>query len=137
MPYAQQSDIEAVFGPADVAAWTLFEAGSPDGPADPVRVAAALAYAAGEVDAFFAAGPYAVPLAASADVAPVVAYWAAVIAGCWLYGSRAGVSYVDYAGNRYLALKAAVYADMQLYKAGVKRLDAVPRLPHATGPTAV
>ena len=137
MPYAQQSDIEAVFGPADVAAWSLFQTGAPGGPADPARVAAALAYAAAEVDAFFAAGPYAVPLAASAAAAPTVAYWAAVIAGCWLYGSRAGVSYVDYAGDRYLALKAAVYADMQLCKAGVRRLDAAAARPQATGPTAV
>ena len=137
MSYAQQSDIEAVFGPANVAAWTLFETGAPGGAADPSRVEAALAYADGEVDAFFAAGPYAVPLVATTDVQPILAYWAGVIAGCWLYGSRAGVSYVDYAGNRFLALKAAVYADMQLYKAGVKRLAAVTRLPHATGPTAV
>jgi len=137
MAYAQQSDIEAVFGPANVAAWTLYETGAPTGSADPTRVAAALAYADGEVDAFFAAGPYEVPLGVASDAQPVVAYWAGVIAGCWLYGSRAGVSYVDYAGNRFLALKAAVYADMQLYKAGVKRLAAVPRLPHATGPTAV
>ncbi len=134
--YAQQSDIEAIFGPSDVAAWTLFQTGTPGGPADGDRVAAALAYADGEVDAFFAGGPYAVPLAASSVAQPIVAYWAGVIAGCWLYGSRAGVSYVDYAGNRYLALKASVYADMQLYKAGIKRLDAVARMPQATGPTA-
>ena len=137
MSYAQQTDIEAVFGPADVAAWTLYETGTPGGPADAGRVADALAYADGEVDAFFAAGPYAVPLSPSAAAAPVLAHWAGVIAGCYLYGSRAGVSYVDYAGNRFLALKAAVYADMQLYKAGIKRLDAAVRLPHATAPTAV
>ncbi len=137
MAYAAQSDIEAVFGPDNVAAWTLYESSAPTGPADANRVATALAFADAEVDGFFAAGPYAVPLAASAAAAPVVAYWAAVLAGCYLYGSRAGVSYVDYAGNRFLALKAAVYADMQLYKAGIKRLDAAARLPHATGPTAV
>ncbi len=136
MNYAQQSDIEAVFGPSDVAAWTLFETGTPSGSADATRIAAALAYADGEVDGFFAGGPYVVPLVVASGGQPVVAYWAAVIAGCWLYGSRAGVSYVDYAGNRYLALKAAVFADMQLYKAGVKRLPAAPRFPQATGPTA-
>jgi phage gp36-like protein len=137
MSYAQQSDIEAVFGPTNVAAWTLFETGTPDGATNTVRIEAALAYADGEVDAFFAGGPYAVPLTVETGAQPVVAYWAAVIAGCWLYGSRAGVSYVDYAGNRFLALKAAVYANMQLYKAGVKRLPAAARLPHTTGPTAV
>ncbi len=66
-----------------------------------------------------------------------VAYWAGVIAGVWLYGSRVSSSYIDYAGNRFLALQSAVYADMQLYKSGVKRLDAAPRYPHATAPTAV
>ena len=136
--YAQQTDIEAVFGPANVAAWTVFaDAGGTTAGADPARVATAVAYADAEVNAFFADGPYAVPLAVADVAGPVVAYWAAVIAGCWLYGSRAGVSYVDYAGNRYLALKAAVYADMQLYKAGVKRLAAAARRRQATGPTAV
>ena len=142
MSYAQPTDVEAVFGPQAVAAWSLFadpgSGGGGGGPAaDPFRVAAALAYADAEVDAFFSAGPYAVPLAASPSAAPVVTYWAAVIAGCWLYGSRAGVSYVDYAGTRFLALKAAVYADMQLYKAGVKRLDATAAGRRPTAPTAV
>ena len=54
----------------------------------------------------------------------------------WLYGSRTSVSYIDYAGNRYLAMKSMVYADMQLYKAGVKRLDAALRFPHSTAPVA-
>jgi hypothetical protein len=133
MSYAQQSDIEDTFGPPNVAAWSLFESGAPSGAADPTRIANALALADSEINAFFAGGPYQIPLAAAAD-APTVAYWAAIIAGVWLYGSRAGVSYVDYAGNRYLALKAAVYADMQLYKAGVKRLDAPARFAHPTGP---
>jgi len=136
MSYAQQSDIENIFSPANVAAWSLYETGTPDGSADATRVAGALAYADAEINAFFADGPYVLPLACTINQASV-AYWAGVIAGVWLYGSRASVSYIDYAGNRYLALKAAVYADMQLYKAGVKRLDAALRYPHATAPTAV
>jgi hypothetical protein len=136
MSYAQQSDIENIFSPANVATWSLYETGTPDGSADPVRIASALAYADAEINAFFTDGPYVVPLTCSITQ-PTVAYWAGVIAGVWLYGSRASVSYIDYAGNRYLALKAAVYADMQLYKAGVKRLDAPLRFPHATSPSAV
>jgi len=136
MSYAQQSDIENIFSPANVAAWSLYETGTPDGPADPTRVASALAYADAEINAFFTDGPYVTPLTCSISQASV-AYWAGVIAGVWLYGSRASVSYIDYAGNRYLTLKATVYADMQLYKAGVKRLDAPLRFPHATAPTAV
>ena len=134
MSYAQQSDVEAIFGPANVAGWSVYEASgaTPDGPANPYRVAAALDYADAEVNAFFAGGPYAVPLSVASAARPTVAYWAAVIAGCWLSGCRAAASYVDFAGDRYLAVKAAVYADMQLYKAGVKRLDAARR----TQPTA-
>ena len=106
MSYAAQSDIEAVFGVAEVAAWTFYlQPGGATAPADPTRIAAALAYADAEVDGLFAGGPYAVPLQASAAAAPTVAQWAGVIAGCYLYGSRATVSYVDYAGTRYLALK--------------------------------
>src|SRR3984957_15071202 len=136
MSYAIQSDIENIFSPANVAAWSLYETGTPDSPADAGRVASALAYADAEINAFFADGPYALPLTCSITAA-MVAYWAAVIAGVWLFGSRASVSYIDYAGNRYIALKAAVYADLQLYKSGVKRLDAALRYPHATAPTAV
>jgi hypothetical protein len=136
MSYAQQSDIENTFSPANVAAWSLYETGVPDGPADPARIAAALAYADAEINAFFTDGPYALPLVCSI-CQPTLAYWAGVIAGVWLYGSQTTVSYIDYVGNRNLALKAAVYADMQLYKAGVKRLDAALRYPHATSPTAV
>jgi hypothetical protein len=136
MSYAQQSDIENIFSPANVAAWSLYETGTPDGSADPNRIASALAYADAEINSFFADGPYVVPLACNLSQAAVV-YWAAVLAGIWLYGSRASVSYIDYTGNRYIALTAAVYADMQLYKAGVKRLDAVLRFPHSTSPAAV
>ncbi len=136
MSYAQQSDIENIFSPANVAAWSLFETGTPTGSANSAQVVAALAYADAEINSFFADGPYVVPLTCSISAA-TVSYWAGVIAGVWLYGSRASVSYIDYAGNRYIALKATVYADMQLYKAGVKRLDAPLRYPHATSPSAV
>jgi hypothetical protein len=136
MSYAQQSDIENIFSPDNVAAWSLYETGSPGGPADSTRIASALAYADAEINAFFADGPYALPLVCSITAA-TISYWAGVIAGVWLFGSRASVSYIDYAGNRYIALKAGVYADMQLYKAGVKRLDAALKYPHATSPSAV
>ena len=136
MSYAIQSDIEAIFSPINVALWSLYETGTPDGPADATRVANALAYADAEINAFFTDGPYVIPLNCSIS-RPTLAYWAGVIAGVWLYGSRASVSYIDYAGNRYIALKASVYNDMQLYKAGVKRLDAALRFPHATAPSPV
>jgi hypothetical protein len=134
MSYATQSDLEDLFGPANIAAWSLFETGTPSGPADAARIATALAHADAEINAQFAGGPYAVPLVVAATSRPVVTCWAAVIAGVWLYGSRASISYVDYSGNRYLALRNRVYQDMDSYRAGVKRLDAAMRFPHATAP---
>src|SRR4051812_13279135 len=93
--YATQSDIEDLFGPANVAAWSRFENPPPGGAADAARIAAALAHADAQINAFFTGGPYALPLVCS-TCRPVVTHWAAVIAGVWLYGSRASVSYVDY-----------------------------------------
>jgi phage gp36-like protein len=135
MSYAQQSDIEDIFGPSNVAAWSRFDPAAPSGPADTTRIATALAYADGEINTFFSGGPYALPLVCATSQ-PTVVNWAAVIAGVWLYGNRVTASYVDYAGNRYIALRNAVYQEMDYYKAGVKRLDAVLRFPHPTGPAS-
>jgi phage gp36-like protein len=136
MSYATQSDIEDLFGPANVAAWSRFEFPPPSGSTDTARVDTALAHADGEINSVFAGGPYAIPLVCTISK-PVVTHWAAVIAGVWLYGNRASTSYIDYPGNRYLALRNAVYLEMDLYKAGVKRLDAVMKFPHASAPTSV
>ncbi len=133
MSYAQQSDIEAVFGPNNVAAWSRFDPAAPSGPADANRITAALAFADSEINSFFAQGPYVLPLVCATGAA-ALAHWAGVIAGIWLYGSRVSSSYIDYQGNRFLAMREMIYADMHLYKAGVKRLDAVMRFPHATAP---
>ena len=135
MSYSTQSDIEDIFSPINVAAWSRFETGSPSGPTDSARVASALTFADGEINSAFANGPYTIPLVCDNSTA-VVRNWAAIIAGVWLYGSRTTASYVDYAGNRFLAMRNEVYADMDLYRAGVKRLDAALKYPHATAPSA-
>lgn len=136
MAYATQSDIENIFGPANVAAWSRFDTGAPTGATDTARVAAALVHADGEINAFFIGGPYALPLVCQLSK-PLVTHWAAVIAGVWLYGSRATSSYIDYAGTRYQAMRLAVYQDMDAYKAGAKRLDAAQKFPQATAPSGV
>jgi hypothetical protein len=133
--YAIQSDIEDIFGPTNVAAWSLFETGLPTGAADATRIANALTQADSQINGFFTGGPYAVPLVCSI-CKPVVTHWAAVLAGIWLYGNRSLATTTDYPGNRYIALQQAVLQDMDLYKSGVKRLDAPQRYPHATAPTA-
>ncbi len=133
--YAAQSDIEDVFGPDNVAAWSLFETDTPSGPANTTRIATALAQADGQINAYFIGGPYQVPLVC-VTCKPVVTYWAAVIAGIWLYGSRMTDAATDFPGNRYIVLRQAVFANMDLYKSGMKRLDAPLRYPHPTAPAA-
>ena len=135
MSYAQQSDIEDIFGPVNVAAWSLFETGSPTGTATASRIATALTVADAVINGAFEGGPYALPLACITMQSTVVR-WAATIAGIWLYGSRMTTSYVDYAGNRYLALRTAIDQEMALYRSGVFRLDAPGRFPQPTAPTA-
>jgi hypothetical protein len=133
--YATQSDIEDIFSPANVAAWSLFETGTPTGPADPTRIAAALLQGDTQINAFFTNGPYAVPLVCIL-CKPILTRWSAVIAGVWLYGTRFPTNTTDYAANRYSVLEQSVYQDMDLYKSGIKRLDAVYKFPHPTSPAA-
>lgn len=133
--YSSQSDIEDIFGPSNVAAWTLFETGDPTDSADTTRIATALAYADAVINGYFADGPYLLPLACN-TCQPIVVRWAATIAGIWLYGNRMTTSYVDYPGNRYIVLRAAIDQEMNDYKSGAKRLDAPLRFPHPTGPAA-
>ena len=134
MSYATQSDIEDLFGPANVAAWSRFDTGAPTGATDIGRVATAIAFADAVIDAAFLNGPYALPLSGPVCT-PVVTHWAAVLAGVWLYGDRATSSYVDYSGNRYLAMRTTVLADIDRYKSGLRRLDAVLRFPQPSSPT--
>lgn len=135
MSYAQQSDIEDIFGPDNVAAWSQFQTVQPDDGADTTRIATALAVADAAVNGRFADGPYALPLACATQQSTVIR-WAATIAGIWLYGNRDTTSYTDYVGNRYIALQAATNQEMDLYRAGVLRLDAPLRFPHPTAPAA-
>ncbi len=76
MSYANQTDIEDIFGPANIAAWSRFESGTPTGETDLARVASALAYADGEINGAFLNGPYIIPLACNTS-ASIVRHWAA------------------------------------------------------------
>lgn len=57
--------------------------------ADADRIAAAIAYAEGEVEDRFRGGAYAVPFVSTAGAFPaVMTTWMAQIAGAWLYKNR-------------------------------------------------
>ena len=90
MPYCQQSDIEAVFGPANVAKWADLD-NSGDADAIAARIAAAIAWATCEIEDRLRGGPYVIPLV-GATVYPAlpvtVVDMAANFAGVWLYENR-------------------------------------------------
>jgi phage gp36-like protein len=130
--YAAQSDIESVFGPANVAMWSQLD--PTQSTPDTSRVQAALDNADAQVNAFFRDGPYIVPLADAAD-APITTHWAAVLAGAWLYFSR-GLRDDNRDGDKLSTQQLAVYADMALYKSGIKRLAAARRWPTPSSPAA-
>jgi hypothetical protein len=128
--YAAQGDIENVFGTANVAIWSQLD---PTQPApDTSRIQAALNNADAQINAFFRDGPYIVPLADAAD-APITTYWAAVLAGAWLYFSR-GLRDDNHDGDKLSARQLAVYSDMAFYKSGIKRLSAPRRWPTPNAP---
>ena len=141
--YADQEDIEDIFGRANVAAWAQFDS---SGVQDLARVQRALEEADATIDDFFRGGSIGVPLTISASVS-TVATWAATLAGARLYRSRtanaansaaspmtASVSIsagadvsasVTQPVDPYSALVAGVRAQMARCKAGATRIDAV------------
>jgi len=82
MSYATQSDIENVFGKDNVAKWSNLE-GESD--IDTIRIAAALAYAAEDIENRFRNGKYAIPFS---PVPVVIKHWVSTLAGLWLFESR-------------------------------------------------
>jgi phage gp36-like protein len=134
--YAQQSDIENLFGIPNVAEWSNL-AGLNDY-VDTNRIGVALAYADSEINNFFQGGPYAVPLSLGQS-APTITNWAAVIAGVWLYTSRGQLDTITNSDgtqrvyNKYSGMLKSVYADMGSYRTGQgKRLDSAKKWPVAS-----
>ena len=133
--YAQQSDIEDIFGVTNVAVWSQLDPTQPPGTADPNRIQSALDYAGARIVAFFRTqGNYATPLVPLNSAVDLVTRWAAVLAGVWLYESR-GLRDDTKAASKYAAMVRQVIAEMGVYRAGNK-LDAVPRWPAPSAPAA-
>jgi phage gp36-like protein len=130
--YAAQSDIENVFGTANVALWSQLD--PTQSTVDTSRIQTALDNADAQINAFFRDGPYIVPLADAADAA-ITSSWAAVLAGAWLYFSR-GLRDDNRDGDKLSTRQLAIYSDMALYKSGIKRLAAARRWPTPSAPAA-
>jgi hypothetical protein len=150
--YAVQGDIEDLFGTNNVAEWSSQSTSSST--FNVPRIQRALNYADAAIDDFFRGGPYAVPLSPVAS-APTVTYWAAVIAGAWLYQSAAAISSdgasasltipagasfsaaVSSTTSPYAALVTNVFAEMGQVKSGVIQIDSPPALAISTTAPAI
>lgn len=138
MAYLVQSDIENIFGTANVVQWSQLD---PDTPTvvDTTRVAAAISWASEEVENRFRGGYYAVPFVASSGSLPrTLVDWCATLAGLWLYRSRgnSGQS-TDADAGRYGAMAESAYKSMDLYLGGQRRMNCAAAYPTARKPFVV
>ena len=143
MTYISQSDIENVYGSANVAAWSDLTGGDT---ADSTRITASITYAEHYVENLFRASQYQVPFASGASGYDTqLVDWMSAIAGDWLYRSR-GVrrrisrTAVDVGDGTGLTSEtiARVRQEMGAALSGKIRLDAgLKSNPMAEGPSCV
>jgi phage gp36-like protein len=120
--YCQQSDIENVFGAANIAKWADM-----DNTGDPVeiasRIAAAIAWATAEIEDRLRGGPYLIPLTATP---PTIVNLCAQLAGVWLYESRGVQEFNVETGepcHRLQWNRRAAETALAEIRAGKRRLD--------------
>jgi uncharacterized protein DUF1320 len=120
--YISQSDVENVYGTANVAAWSVIEPGSDPATANTTRITAAIAYAEQYVEDRFRGFRYALPFSGAGVV--VIDDWCAKIAGAWLYESRGKAGGRDEeAADQVASKKRAALGEMDSYLAGMRKLD--------------
>jgi phage gp36-like protein len=129
--YADQADVEDVFGVENVARWSQLQ--NDVTAADTNRIQRALAGADADVDDFFRGGPYALPL----PVNRTTTDWAATLAGVWLVQSRQRGA--DDELGWVTDLEKAVRREMAAYRARILRLgdDATRISKSPDGPSSV
>lgn len=107
MAYSVRTDLNAVFGKANVDTWADLD-GDQDADKITARIAAAVLSADGEIDAFMLHGPYALPIVDAENATPVIVRdVSAKLAGVWLYEAR-GVMDADDNGKPFHRLASHV-----------------------------
>jgi phage gp36-like protein len=120
MPYSTKTDIEYIFGVANVITWSQLDRNVQT--ADATRIALAIQNADDEIDSIFYGSRYIVPFSGT-NVK--VTDWSAKLAGVWLYTSRAvnngGRSGGADDTDRVTFLRASALQEMDLYTAGARK----------------
>lgn len=120
--YASQSDLEAQFGTANIAAWSQLDTSIAPPTTDTARVTAAIAYAEDSINDRFRTGRYVIPLVPMSNTPKVLIRWVTILAGLWLYQSRAWDRNADNA-SRMRDLESQVNDEIQAYASGARGLD--------------
>lgn len=120
--YIGSADVEAVWGVDNVARWSNLD--NDDAAANERRIQAAIDTAERIINDRFTGSRYAVPLSATTDRLFQVIDWAAKLAGVWLYQNRGIRDEDDQTSGKMSATKIEVQADIDLYFAGTRILNA-------------
>lgn len=126
--YADQSDVENIFGRDNVAIWSNLD--NDDTDADVARIQEALDDADSQINTALR-GVYAVPVAVSGDDANVLKRIAATMAGVWLYRNRgdrdAGDKSKAKLDGRYASMLAGVEIELGYIRVGINPLSITRR----------
>lgn len=137
MSYCTQTDIENIFGQANIAVWSNLENDSLN--ADATRIAAAIAFADAHIDARLHAGRFALPLRGQTGSLPQIADLAARLAGIWLYEARAqdAPAADTHPTSRFAAMRRQVDQQLTRYLIGQDQLPAIARFNSPDSPAFV
>lgn len=121
--YCTQSDIEDLFGAANVAKWSDLDNDSDSATANTTRITRAIALASATLEDRLRM-VYAVPLSGG-SAATTLKDWCAKLAGVWLYEARGQRDALDNDanGNTVRLHKSIVNGEIDEALSGVRRLD--------------
>lgn len=127
MAYATKSNIEDVFGAANVATWSQLD--NDVETADDDRIARAIAWADAYINGRMRGSRWVIPISGT-EASITVTEWAANLAGWWLERPR-GLT------DEMVETKARIDNEIDLYVAGTRQWDAAEEDPQPTAPVVI
>ena len=125
--YCVRSDVEAIFGTANVAVWADLNSNKIAAEIT-ARISNAIDWATSEVNDLLRGGPYSLPVVSTDGTVPKsIVDTAAMLAGVWLYESRGIVDYNSEgkAEHRLQHQRNRAYDNIRQIHAGQRKLNAI------------
>lgn len=133
--YISKSNVEALFGPSNVAKWSNLD--NDDAQTNEARVDDAIAFSEAFIDDRFRDGKYAVPLVGnSTNALQTIKNVAAQLAGWWLYRAR-GLRDDEETTDKMATHEADANLIIDGYLSGRMKLDAILTKTQPTAPVVV